>query len=187
MGQDKALLEVNGRAFLEHALATARSLSSDVVLVVDRADRYSHFLAAFPDVRVVADVFPNAGPVAGIVTGLQAAGSGAHWVVPCDMPLLNRNVLQQLRDACEPSWDVVVPEIDGEPEPLVAVYRDTALPKLRDYLESGRRSARRALAELRVKTIGEQTLRQLDPALVSFQNVNTHAEFTLLHKARVYG
>lgn len=184
MGQDKALLEVNGSAFLEQVLATAHSLSSDIVLVVDRADRYSGFLDAFPDVRVVVDVFPDAGPVVGIVTGLQAAGSGAHWVVPCDMPLLNRDVLQRLRDACEPSCDAVVPEIDGEPEPLVAVYRDTALPKLRGYLESGRRSARRALAELRVKTIGEQVLRQLDPALTSFQNVNTPAELALLRQAR---
>lgn len=179
MGQDKALLEYQGRTFLEHVIGMVRPLAREVLLVTDRADRY-----AVPNVRVLVDVLSDGGPVAGIVTGLIAAGPGAHFVVPCDMPLVSGSVLKLLRGACLPDWDAAVPEINGEPEPLYAVYRETALPKLRRYLESGRRSARGALSELNVNTVGMETLRQADADLASFHNINTPQELALLLAAR---
>ena len=179
MGQDKALLEYEGQTFLEHVIAAARPLAREVLLVTDRADRY-----AVRDVRVVVDFLADGGPVAGIVSGLMAAGPGVHVVVPCDMPLVSGSVLKMLLGACSPSWDAAIPELHGEPEPLYGVYRDTALPKLRRYLESGRRSARGALAELNVNRIGMDALRRADPDLTSFHNINTPQELALLLASR---
>lgn len=56
------------------------------------------------------------------------------------------------------------------------------MPKLLSYLESGKRSARGALATLHVRRIGEGVLRRLDPDLASFNNINTPEEFALLQE-----
>ena len=179
MGADKALLEYDNKSFLEYVVAAVNPLARETLLVTDRADKYT-----LPNVRVVADLLSEAGPVAGIVTGLLAVGPGVHFVVPCDMPLVSGSVLQLLRTACTPEWDAAVPERNGEREPLYAVYRDTALPKLRHYLESGRRSARGALTDLRVRTVGEAELRRADPNLASFANVNTPQELAQFLQSR---
>jgi molybdenum cofactor guanylyltransferase len=180
MGQDKALLVYEGRTFLEHVIAALLPLTDNILVVADRADKY-----ALPHGHIIVDLFPDTGPVGGILTGLMAAGSGAHWVVPCDMPAVSPDVLQLLRQAAVPPLDAVVPEINGELEPLYAVYRDTTAPKLRHYLDGGQRSARGALKTLNVRRIGEDVLRRVDPNTASFMNVNTPEELALLHQKRL--
>ncbi len=168
MGQDKALMRYGGMTLLEHILATVLTLVTEVVVVVDKPEKY-----VLPCGKIVVDTFPDSGPVGGIVTGLMTLGSGSHIVVGCDMPGLNPNILQLLLKAATPDWDAIVPEVNQLPEPLCAIYRHTAAPKLLNFLETGQHSAREALTVLKAKRVGEGVLRRLDPHLLSFRNVNT--------------
>ena len=178
MGQDKALLRWNGVSLLEGAVATLRPLVREVVIVADRADRYD-----LPDCRTVADAFPQTGPLGGILTGLIALGTGMHLAVACDMPSLQPAVLRLLLDAATPEWDVVVPEIDGRLEPLCAVYADTAVPALQDFLQGGGRALHKALDLLRTRRISEADLRRCDPALLTFTNLNTPHDLERLQRS----
>ncbi|HZP83875.1 MAG TPA: molybdenum cofactor guanylyltransferase [Chthonomonadaceae bacterium] len=177
MGQDKALLPMNGMTLLEHVVASLLRVATEVVVVADVQDKY-----VLPCGRVLADTFPGSGPVGGILTGLTALREGRHIVVACDMPLLNVAVLQLLLKAHTPEWDAVVPEINGQPEPLCAVYAHTAAPRLMRFLENGGRAAREALSHLRVKRVGEGVLRRIDPELACFTNVNTPEDLARLHR-----
>lgn len=177
MGQDKALLRHEGRTFLEHVIAALQTLTPNIFVVTDRADKY-----ASCDARVVIDRFPDVGPVGGIASGLVAAGPGTHYVVPCDMPTVSASVLRLVREQIGPDDDAAIPIINDEPEPLYAVYRDTAAPKLLTYLESGRRSARGALSALRVRRVDESVIRRVDATLTSFANINTPEELTAFAK-----
>jgi molybdopterin-guanine dinucleotide biosynthesis protein A len=173
MGQDKALLKCGGMTLLERCIASLQPHVRQIVVVADVPDKY-----ALPSGCVLGDAFPDCGPVGGIVTGLGALGTGSHLVLACDMPLVQPGVIRLLRDAATEEWDAAVPEIDGEWEPLCAVYRHAAAPKLRRFLESGGRSARKAIDELTVRRIGEDELRRADPHLISFTNINTPEEWT---------
>src|SRR5579871_2149080 len=168
MGQDKALLEVDGRSLIAQVVATVRPLVSEIVVVADVPEKYDNALG-----RIVADLLPGVGPVGGILTGLTALGEGSHLVVSCDMPALNVRVLQFLLEAATPEWDAVVPETAGRPEPLCAVYQHTAAPKLRAFLDTGRRAAYQALECLQTRRVDEETLRRLDPEGLGFTNLNT--------------
>ena len=172
MGQDKALLTVEGMTLLERCVANLLALVTDVVVVADTPNKY-----ALPCGRVIADTFPDCGPVGGIITGLTALGPGTHFVLACDMPVVKPVVLQLLQKAATLEWDAVVPEVNGRLEPLCAVYRHSAAPGLLRYLETGERSARGAVATLRMKRIGEGVLRRIDPNLISFTNANTPEEW----------
>ena len=168
MGQDKALLPSHGKSLLEQVIETVRPLVSDLVVVTDVAERY-----VLSEVRSVADLFPNTGPVGGILTGLMALGEGSHLVVACDMPCLQSSVLESLWERATPEWDAVIPERQGQLEPLCAVYRTTAIPKLQAFLETGQRAAHKAVATLNACIVREAELRALDPALACFINLNT--------------
>jgi molybdopterin-guanine dinucleotide biosynthesis protein A len=168
MGQDKALLDYGGMTFLEHAASMLLGMVAEIIVVADTADKY-----ALPCGRVVGDIFPGSGPVGGILTGLTQAGDGWHYVVACDMPNIQRPVLELLRKATTADYDAVVPELGDHSEPLCAIYRHTASPKLLKFLERGGRSAQEALKTLSVKRVGEGVLRRIDPEHRSFVNINT--------------
>lgn len=178
MGQDKALLRRNGLTFLETVVATLRPLAREIVVVADRVDKYD-----LPDCRMIGDAYPNTGPLGGILTGLIALGAGTHLVVACDMPALQPAVLRLLLDSAAPEWDVVVPEIDGRMEPLCAVYAATAVPALQAFLDSGGRALHRALATVRTLHVSETILRQYDPTLLTFTNLNTPADLERLQRS----
>lgn len=183
MGQDKALLPLNGMTLLETVVVTLLLVTDNILVVADHADKYS-----LPCARVIGDTFPECGPVGGIITGLMAMGAGSHIVVACDMPALNTNVLQLLQKAATPEWDAVVPEINGRAEPLHAVYRHNSAPKLLRFLETGGFSVRDALETMKVKRIGEGVLKRIDPYLLSLTNVNTPEEVTMYLKGQaVFG
>lgn len=172
MGLDKACLPHHGMTFLEHTITTLMTMTSQVVVVADRADKYP-----LPCGRVIADIYPDCGPVGGILTGLMYAGEGLHYVVACDMPHLNTNLLSLLMKADDPGTDVIVPEFGGQVQPLCGLYRHTAIPKLMKFLEDGGRAAREALNVLFIKKVGEGVLRRIDPSGLSFTNVNTPEEY----------
>lgn len=168
MGQDKALLPFNGMTLLEHVVASLTGMFPHIVVVADVADKYPISCG-----RVIGDIYPECGPLGGILTGLTHLGAGAHLVVACDMPYLHPSVIQLLFKAVTLEWDAIVPETGGHLEPLCAVYRHTAANRLMGFLEGGNYSVHEALKTLRTKRIGEGVLRRIDPELRCFTNWNT--------------
>lgn len=176
MGKDKALLTFDGETLLDRAIAAIKPLVTEVIVVVDREDRYS-----LPAVRKIVDLYPESGPVGGIVTGLLAAGEGYHYIIPCDMPLLNRQILLLLMESASPPYDAVIPEWNGFPEPVFAVYSHEAVPKLKRFLEEGGRAAQRALDQLKTLRIEESVLKKIDPSGRFLFNMNEPGDLELLH------
>ncbi|MCX6380712.1 MAG: molybdenum cofactor guanylyltransferase [Armatimonadetes bacterium] len=171
MGQDKALLTRGGRTLLEQTLLTVSEISSEIIVVADRADRYPLAIG-----RGIADRFPGAGPLGGVITGLELLGEGNHLVTACDMPSLQTSVLRYLLSCANEEADCVVPLVGGRLEPLCAVYQQSALVPLRAYFEEGERALHRSLRRLRLRTVPEEELRAFDPELRCFRNLNTPEE-----------
>jgi cyclic pyranopterin phosphate synthase len=172
MGRDKALLSYGSTTLLSHTIEIMQSVTETVLVVVDTADRYP-FLRGL---RVAPDLYPNAGPLGGIVTGLAALEDGYHVVAACDMPFLRPALLRFLLAEAQ-GGDGAVPEIDGHLEPLCAVYHRRCLLPLKEQLEAGQRAAHRAIRLLNLKRVGEEALRRVDPDLVSFTNINTPEDY----------
>ena len=74
-------------------------------------------------------------------------------------------------------YDVVMPDIHGEMQPLHAIYSKACLPPMRHCLEANRLRIVGFLPEVRVCTVTANDLQPLDPDLLAFQNLNTPEEF----------
>jgi molybdenum cofactor guanylyltransferase len=82
----------------------------------------------------------------GLVAGLRASTTDVSIVVPVDMPLLTRDSLHALADACR---DVAV----AQRGPLPGAYRSVALPALERALAAGTLALHEAIAPLDVARI----------------------------------
>src|SRR2546430_13569094 len=93
MGRDKALMTLGGEPLVVRAVRLLSGVCSDVAVASGDGRRLD---GAGLGVRQVADVVPDAGPVAGIAAGLEAARHALVAVVAVDMPDANPALLALL-------------------------------------------------------------------------------------------
>jgi len=143
MGRPKPLVVLGGKLILARIKEALDRVCDEIVLVV-AADQDD----ATPDtglalgMHVVADRLRDAGPLAGIETGLKATSTPRAFLVAADHPFLSPDLIVGMADvANKGQFDTVVPSKDGRLEPLHAVYSTKAwLPTVSSALDAGRRS-----------------------------------------------
>lgn len=116
MGRDKALIEVDGRTLLEHAIERLRAHTREILVIGDPA-KYGMYWD-----HVIADDILERGPLGGITTALKHARYVRLIVTACDMPALNDRLVVRLKQAMDMGGDVVVPRHGDSIEPLAAAY-----------------------------------------------------------------
>ena len=176
MGRDKALLPLPGHGdvtFVEHLASLLRPLCSEVLVVVRDEASAAHY--RLQGVRLVADHIPDQGPLMGLYSGLSAMRAPRALVLAVDMPFVEPALLTFL--LTQPlTNELVVPLVGGVPQVLLALYPHSILPVIEECLQQGRRDPRALLKVAPVRYFAETQLRQIDPQLRSFINVNTPTE-----------
>ena len=174
-GEAQALMGVGGRRTVERVGVPGAPAVDDLLLVTNTPDLYASL-----GLPMVADVYPDAGSLGGIYSGLKAAPGEAAFTVACDMPFLHPAVVR-LVVARAGEADVVIPRVGGQLETLHACYAKSCLPHIEERILAGRLKIVGFFERVRVVEIAEaEVARHRDPAIV-FMNVNTPEE---LERAR---
>jgi molybdopterin-guanine dinucleotide biosynthesis protein A len=164
---DKALIPLAGKPLIEHVLQRVEGLGDELLITTNRPEAYAHL-----DARLVSDSLPGTGPLGGLQTALQAASGEAVLVVACDMPFVERGLLEHMLDMISDE-DVVIPRKNGLIEPLQAVYARRCLPAVEKALKKGEQRVASFFPEVRVLNVEGEILERLDPDKLSFFNINT--------------
>jgi molybdopterin-guanine dinucleotide biosynthesis protein A len=167
LGQDKALLEIQGRTLVERVIDRLRCVVARIVLVTNSPDRFA-FLA-LPTAR---DRIPGVGTLGGLHAGLGAIDTEYGLVVGCDMPFLSVALLRHII-SLRGSHDVVMPCLGKHYEPLHALYARCCLPSFERSILLGERRIMQACAGMFIQYVEEEQITRLDPECLSFFNVNT--------------
>jgi molybdopterin-guanine dinucleotide biosynthesis protein A len=176
MGRDKAWLDVGDGRPIVRCVIDVLSLVADDVLIVANDERFATL-----GPRVVPDRSPLGGVLGGIATGVAAATCEKVLVAACDMPFLDAEVFRLLV-ARSDGVDVVMPKVGDEHETLHALYTKACLPAMERALASGKMRVISFFPDVRLRIIGEDELRAVDPDLRSFTNVNTPEELAAVTK-----
>ncbi len=152
---------------IEVVRAAVEGLGDELILVTNKPEQYAHL-----GLPMFGDLYPETGPLGGIYTALHAAAHPHVLVVACDMPWLNRPLLEHMVGLRETA-DVIVPRWDKFPEPLHAVYSKACLEPIQEKLEAGMLKITAFYGRVSVRFVDRPAIEQFDPAGRSFVNVNT--------------
>ena len=185
LGRNKALELVGGVPLVSLAISVLESVTSDLVVVV--TDEAQADTLPVPDRgRTVQDLFPDSGALGGIFTGLTEAHANWAVVVACDMPFLSEPLLSHMANA-RTGFDIVIPVLDGWPEPTHALYSKKCLAPMEESIRAGRLKITGFFGSIAVKYVPQETVEEIDPGRWSFFNVNTqrNLEFARARAAEI--
>ncbi|GAB2779499.1 molybdenum cofactor guanylyltransferase [Salinimicrobium soli] len=169
MGTDKGLLDFDGKKFVQRSIAALQPLVSRTLLVSNNPE-YDIF-----ETPRVEDLIKNAGPLAGIHTGLFHSDTNYNLVLSCDIPLIKTEILEELISAYDPVTDVVQIVSNGKKMPLIALYHKRCENLFYGLLQKNERRLHVALDQCKVKNV------ILNSAMDIFtSNINTPEELKLL-------
>jgi len=176
MGMDKRFLKVHAQPLVVWVMERLRALVDEVIVATLDPTVFNGIEA-----RVVTDVYPGHGVLAGLHAGLAAARGEWAAVVAGDMPLLNPTLLDaMMRLVQDSAADIVVPQWRGELEPLHALYRPSVcVPAAEAALQAGKRRIVAFYPDVRVQVIPQDEIARWDPEGHSFFNVNTPEDWSL--------
>jgi molybdopterin-guanine dinucleotide biosynthesis protein A len=134
MGSDKALLEIDSKPLIIHALESFAGFSEILISAKDSAHDNDYY--AFTGALIIPDERPGLGPLGGFVSVLKKAAHSLVCFRPVDAPFVPAGLHLLLMEACA-GKDAAVPVSNGKPEPLLACFSKTALPVLETLLSDG--------------------------------------------------
>lgn len=165
-GSNKALALVAGQPMISHATNLFETLFSEHLIITNSPEEYG-----FTGWNMTQDIYPGAGPLAGIHAALTRVKSEKIFVVGCDMPFLRPEVIRficgQYKNA-----DVVIPETELGLEPLHALYHKNCLEQISANLQAQQRRLHSFFKQMNTTIIPWQEIALIDPEQKSFRNIN---------------
>ena len=179
LGRNKAFKTINDKNLVQHMVDRLSPLSKEIIIVTAQNEDFS-YLSSPSILKTVADIYPNKGPLCGIYSGLAISSCPRATIVGCDMPFINVALLNYMNQL-SPAFDVVVPHIGENIEPLCAIYSKNCLVPIHELLEHNELMISKLFSIVKVRYIEEHEINRFDPEHLSFFNINTRAD---LNKAR---
>ena len=168
MGEDKFAVNFRGKQLLDHVLDLCKEIHASEVVVVGNGDQ-----EVIGEFRFVQDEMDDAGPLGGILTGLQHASNELNLVLPCDTPFVNTTFLQSMLSK-ERGQMVVVPNVNGKLHPTVGIYKKGLTNDIRKFLNAGNRKMMDFIRSVDGLVLSENELQGLESN--TFVNLNTQKE-----------
>lgn len=172
MGTDKGFLLLNDKPFVQYSINALKPLVSKIMIVSDNTD-YDVF-----GLKRINDNTKNAGPVAGICSGLHASSTEYNLILSCDIPLINSEILQKLIDNIDDDSQIIQVKSQGKSMPLIAIYKKDVANTFNALLKNNERRLRVAIKSCKSKNIILEKEHEF-----STMNVNTQNELKAVKNA----
>ncbi|MGD9678528.1 MAG: molybdenum cofactor guanylyltransferase [Vulcanibacillus sp.] len=172
MGKDKSILAIdNNQTLISNTVSILNEIFDEVIIISNSKNKYG-----FKNVQETSDIFLESGPLGGIHAGLSVSKNNSIFVVACDMPFLDKSLIEFLLEQ-NYGFDITVPLIRGRLEPLHAVYSKKCLPYIEDYLKRGIYKIIDFYPLVRVNYVNEESIKHISNLEKVFYNVNTPYDY----------
>lgn len=163
----KAFIEIDGEKIIERNLKIMKKLFKEIFIVTNQPEIYLYL-----GIPLLGDIFNVRGPMTGIFTSLL--NSSNHWVFisACDMPFVNEHLIRYMA-AKRNNYDAVAPMLEGKTEPLFTFYSKRLILYMEKAIIAGKTGLKKFLDNKRVNYISTKEIKNIDPEVRSFININT--------------
>lgn len=130
MGTDKSLMQWEGKAMIEHAIATLKPICNKVVISSNQS------IYNFTDCETWPDEISQQAPIIGIYSCLKRSETNINLFLSCDMPLVGSPLFLHLLS--QPgNFEILIPSHSKMlMEPLCGIYKKTALPAMEKFIQT---------------------------------------------------
>ena len=173
-GRDKGLIRYQGQPLYQHQINRLRPQVAEIIINANRnRERYAR-----SGLRVVSDVMDNfQGPLAGMLTALDAIDHPWLATVPCDGPYIAADYVSRMRQATVQQQVKLAVATDGQrQQPVYLLIHRDLRHSLRDFLASGERKIDRWFADAPYVDVG------FADCVRMFTNINTRVELEQLRR-----
>ena len=176
MGRPKAWLPFGGETMLQRIVRVVGGAVDPVVVVAASGQDLPSLPAG---VEIAYDEHEGRGPLQGLAAGLTALAErvDAVFASSCDVPFLKPELVRRVIESLDASSRIAVPRVGGYDHPLAAVYRVDALAEVEQLLAANRLRPPFLFDIVPTRFLGPDDFTDVDPALDSFRNINTPAEY----------
>lgn len=171
MGREKASLRIGERTIIEEQRDTLAKIFEEIIIVTNALDNFGNIKA-----KVVNDIVPDSGPLGGLYSGLAVSSNIQSFLIGCDMPFVNLNLIEYMIQQIEEN-DIVIPTSSGGVETLFAIYSINCLETIRRQIELRSLKLLDILDFHKVRYISQEEVDRFDPNEVAFFNVNSPKEY----------
>lgn len=147
MGEDKGLIKIKGKTFVELVIDAITPLV-DKVLIISNYSVYDQF-----GCQRIKDAINNSGPLAGLYTGLKHSESDYNLVLSCDIPLIKTHILKKIVSVNYNNYDVVQVQSGEKTMPLIALYKKQCQALCLQLLNKNEKRLKVLVSQLNTKTI----------------------------------
>ena len=176
-GRNKAFIDIGGRLVLDRLYSVFKSLFREIILVTNDPLRYLEW-----DLKIVTDLFPYRSSITGIHAGLFFATNPYAFIAACDVPFLKKELVCALVNYAKLGIDAIIPQTLQGLEPLCSVYSTNCIKPVEQQIQRQQFQIQRFYSKIRTKYIPETVLRETDPDLRSFCNINTPEDLIVAEK-----
>jgi molybdopterin-guanine dinucleotide biosynthesis protein A len=142
MGRDKALTLFRGKPMLQYAIDALKPIVDELYIVSNDAKH------RWPGTTLVPDRIPDAGPLAGLYSGLAESTSELNLVLACDTPLVNTPLMQYLLKHYNGKDLALQVTVAGKSMPLIGLYHKSCAPSCLALLQNDERRLRKLAAHI---------------------------------------
>ncbi len=165
MGADKSLLLWNNKPFYLHAAEILTPFCSEIYVSCNPAQAENYNLPT------IIDKYESNGPMTGVLSSLAALREQSIITLPCDMPEISKDILNEIVNSNDKMLDgVFLKDNNDQIEPLIAIYNPSIYSKLLTWYDSGNYSLKKFIEScdnVSCIMLGDRNL----------VNINTPAEF----------
>ncbi len=173
LGQPKALLDFQGKTLIELMVSLLSEYFSMLTVVTDRPDLYRHLPVNFTKDIIVNE---EKSPLRGIHAGLSFSELPYQFVVACDMPFLNLELIHYMSGFAA-EYDAVVPRIGKYYQPLHAFYSRSCLGVIEKQLKMEHFKVTDFYKHLKIRFITAEELLRFDSRQEAFVNINKWSDY----------
>lgn len=172
LNTNKAFLElIDSKTIIENIVSCLKGVFSEIIIVANNVENYK-----FLGFRVVPDLIKNKGPLGGIYTGLKTASEERNFVLACDMPFVNVDLVRYMLKFKE--FDAVVPSYEGLIEPLYAVYSKNVLPIIESQIKNNELRINETIKKIKkIRYTEKEEIEKFDKGRLCFFNINSKEDF----------
>lgn len=141
-GEDKSLVRFGELNSIEIAVKELSKLFNGIFIIGDISGKYSYL-----NLKSINDIYPNSGPLSGILAGLKSISDEYLFVLAVDMPLITSKIIANIIEKIN-GEDIIYAVSSGKKHYLCGAYSINCVKKIEELFQNNLNSKSPSIYDL---------------------------------------